>query len=239
MHTIQTVTVQDSEMEVFLFMPQGEGPHPGLILAQHIPVGHTGLENDEFTLRTAERYALNGFAVAAPFIFHWWPKAETIEVKREEFRDDWTVKDLAATYDLLAGRNKVDGDRIGVVGHCWGGRVSWLGACHNPKLAACVMFYGGRVKLAMGPGTPPAIDLAGQIKCPVAGYFGALDQNPSPEDVADISAALDAAGVAHEFHSYEGANHGFQMVGNPERYHAEASEDAWKKALEFLKRNLI
>ena len=54
-----------------------------------------------------------------------------------------------------------------------------------------------------------------------------------------MSAALDAAGVAHEFHSYEGANHGFQMVGNPERYHAEASEDAWKKALEFLKRNLI
>ena len=239
MHTIQTVTVQDSEMEVFLFMPQGEGPHPGLILAQHIPVGHTGLENDEFTLRTAERYALNGFAVAAPFIFHWWPKEETVEVKREEFRDDWTVQDLAATYDLLAGRDNVYGDRIGVVGHCWGGRVSWLGACHNPKLAACVMFYGGRVKLAMGPGTPPAIDLAGQIKCPVAGYFGVLDQNPSPEDVADMSAALDAAGVAHEFHSYEGASHGFQVLGNPERYHAEASEDAWKKAFDFLKRNLI
>ncbi len=101
------------------------------------------------------------------------------------------------------------------------------------------MFYGGRVKLAMGPGTPPAIDLAGQIKCPVAGYFGVLDQNPSPEDVADMSAALDAAGVAHEFHSYEGASHGFQMLGNPERYHAEASEDAWKKVLDFLKRNLI
>ena len=239
MHTIQTVTVQDSEMEVFLFMPQGEGPHPGLILAQHIPVGHTGLENDEFTLRTAERYALNGFAVAAPFIFHWWPKEETVEVKREEFCDDWTVQDLAATYDLLAGRDNVYGDRIGVVGHCWGGRVSWLGACHNPKLAACVMCYGGRVKLAMGPGTPAAIDLAGQIKCPVAGYFGVLDQNPSPEDVADMSAALDAAGVAHEFHSYEGASHGFQMLGNPERYHAEASEDAWKKVLDFLKRNLI
>ena len=177
--------------------------------------------------------------MAAPFIFHWWPKAETIEVKREEFCDAWTVKDLAATYGLLAGWNNVDGDRIGVAGHCWGGRVSWLGACHNPKLAACVMFYGGRVKLAMGPGTPPAIDLAGQIKCPVAGFFSALDQNPSPEDVEDMSAALDAAGVAHEFNSYEGANHGFQMVDDPERYHAEASEDAWKTTLEFLKRNLI
>ena len=55
MHTIQTVTVHDSDMEIFLFLPQGEGPHPGLILAQHIPIGHTGLENDEFTLKTAER----------------------------------------------------------------------------------------------------------------------------------------------------------------------------------------
>jgi len=52
-------------------------------------------------------------------------------------------------------------------------------------------------------------------------------------------AALEAAVVAHEFHSYEGANHGFQMFGHPELYHAEASEDAWKKVLDFLKRNLI
>ena len=238
MHTIQTVTVHDSDMEIFLFLPQGEGPHPGLILAQHIPMGHTGLENDEFTLKTAERYALNGYVVAAPFIFHWWPKEETIELKRQEFRDDWTTEDLAVTYNLLAGRDDVDGARIGIVGHCWGGRVSWLGACHNSKLAACIMFYGGRVKVAMGPGTPPAIELAGEIRCPVAGFFGKLDQNPSPEDVADMSAALDATGVDHEFYSYEGADHGFQMSGSSERYHPEASEDAWKKALDFLKRNL-
>ena len=82
--TIQTVTVHDSDMEIFLFLPQGEGPHPGLILAQHIPMGHTGLENDVFTLKTAERYALNGYVVAEPFIFHWWPKSAGIEIKRSE-----------------------------------------------------------------------------------------------------------------------------------------------------------
>ncbi len=238
MQNIETVAVNGSEMEVFLFMPQGDGPHPGLILAQHIPVGHTGLENDIFTLKTAERYAENGFAVAAPFIFHWWPKEESMELKREEFRDDWTTLDLAATFDLLASKAEVDESRIGIAGHCWGGRVAWLGACHNPKLAACAMFYGGRVKLAMGPGTPPAIDLAGQIHCPVAGFFGSLDQNPSPEDVDDMSAALDAAGVAHEFHMYEGAGHAFQSFNSEERYHPEASEDAWEKVLAFLKTHL-
>jgi len=124
LHDIHTVTVQDNLMEIFLFEPEGEGPHPGIVLAQHIPVGHTGVENDEFTLKTAQRYAQNGYAVAVPFIFHWWPKEETIELKREEFRDDWTALDLRAAYDFLASRPAVDGTRVGIVGHCWGGRVA-------------------------------------------------------------------------------------------------------------------
>ena len=157
MHRIETVTVQDSPMEVFLFEPEGEGPHPGIVLAQHIPVGHTGIENDTFTLKAAERLAENGFAVAAPFIFHWWPKEAEMGLKRDEFRDDWTVLDLQASYDLLAAQANVDSNRIGIVGHCWGGRVSWLGACHITELAACAMFYGGRVKLPMGPNTPPLL----------------------------------------------------------------------------------
>ena len=122
MHNIQTITANDSEMEVFFFLPDVPGPHPGIILAQHIPVGHTGIENDVFTLKAEEPYARNGFAVAVPFIFHWWPKAETIKLKREAFRDDWTALDLRATFDLLAGRDQVDSARIGIVGHCWGGR---------------------------------------------------------------------------------------------------------------------
>jgi carboxymethylenebutenolidase len=150
-------------MEIFMYTPTGNGRHPGIVLAQHIPLGHTGVENDTFTLKTAERYAENGFAVAVPFIFHWWPKSENIQIKREEFRDDWTALDLRATFDHLAGQDDVDGSRIGIVGHCWGGRVSWLGACQVPELNACALFYGGRVKLRMGPNTPPAIELAEQI----------------------------------------------------------------------------
>ena len=55
-------------------------PHPGIVLCQHIPVGHAGIEVDDFTLATAQRYADAGFYVAAPFIFHWWPKEETMDV---------------------------------------------------------------------------------------------------------------------------------------------------------------
>lgn len=238
MHRIHTVTVQDSPMEIFLFEPEGTGPHPGIVLAQHIPVGHTGLENDEVTLKTAERYAENGYVVAVPFIFHWWPKEADMQIKRDEFRDDWTARDLKATYVFLAARANVDRGHIGIVGHCWGGRVAWLGACHNPEYKACAIFYGGRIKLQMGPGTPPAIELAGNIKCPVAGFFGNEDTGPSPQDVDDYDAALTAAGVPHVFHRYDGAGHGFQSFTNKERFHPEASEDAWAKALAFLTESL-
>jgi carboxymethylenebutenolidase len=231
---IETIPVRGNPMEVFLYTPAGEGPHPGLVLCQHIPVGHTGLENDTVTLKTAERYCDNGYAVAVPFIFHWWPKSADIELKRAAFRDDWTRQDLDATYALLAARPNVDAKRIGIAGHCWGGRVAWLGACTNKRYKACAIFYGGRVKLVMGKGTPPAIELAPAIRCPVIGFFGNDDTNPTPADVDDYDAALTKAGVEHVFHRYDGAGHAFQSFNNPERYRKEASEDAWAKVLAFL-----
>ena len=238
MHRIETLTVNQSPMEVFLFEPEGEGPFPGIVMASHIPGGHTGIENDPFTITTAERYVENGYAVAAPFIFHWWPKEDDIEIKREAWRDDNAADDLKAAYGLLASQPNIDEDRIGIVGHCWGGRVSWLGACHIPALKACAIFYGGRIRVQMGPNTPPPIDLAGNIKCPVAGFFGNEDQSPSPEDVDVYEAALSAAGVPHSFYRYDGAGHAFQMFNNPDRYREAQSEDAWGKVLGFFSENL-
>ena len=60
-HRIETTEVNGSPMEVFIFEPQGTGPHPGLMQCMHIPVGHTGIENDSFTLKSAQRYADNGY----------------------------------------------------------------------------------------------------------------------------------------------------------------------------------
>jgi carboxymethylenebutenolidase len=237
-HRIETTDVQGSPMEVFLFEPAGAGPHPGIVLCQHIPGGHTGVENDTFTLKTAERYAENGYVVAVPFIFHWWPKTAEMQIKRDEFRDDWTTLDLNAAYAMLAGMKTVDRARIGIVGHCWGGRVAWLGAGTNPDYKACAVFYGGRIKAVMGAGNPPAIDLAPNIACPVIGFFGNDDQNPSPEDVNDLDAALTRAGVEHAFYRYDGAGHAFQSFDSRERYRHEASEDAWAKVLRFLQAKL-
>jgi carboxymethylenebutenolidase len=234
MHTKQTVEIEGSPMEILLFEPEGAGPHPGLVVAQHLPIAHTGLEKDPFTLYIGKRLVEAGYACAIPYVFHWWPPEEDVAVKREEFRDDRTVLDLDAAYGLLAARDKVDGNRIGIIGHCWGGRIAWLGPCNNPGYKASAVLYGGRIKLAMGEGATPPIELAGRITCPMIGIFGNDDKNPSPADVDDLDAALNAAGVEHEFHRYDGAGHGFQDFVNEERYRPESSDNAWRKVLAFF-----
>lgn len=238
MYRATTLTVNGSPMTTLIFEPEGEGPHPGLIIAQHLPVAHEGLEKDPFTIDVGERYAAAGYVCAIPFIFHYWPPNEDIAVKREQFRDDWTVDDLDATFALLSGMDNVDGDRIGILGHCWGGRVAWLGACHNPKLKGCAVFYGGRVKQPYADGGPAPIELADRITCPVLGIFGNEDQGPSPEDVNDYEAALKDADVPHEFHRYDGAGHGFQDHTNEGRYRKDQAEDAWSRAIAFFDRHL-
>ena len=238
MYRTESVGVLGDRMPVLVFEPAGAGPHPGLVIAQHLPNAHAGLETDPFQIDVGERYARAGYACAMPYLFHWWPPEAEVEVKRDEFRDDRTVADLRAAFDLLAHMDRVDAKRIGILGHCWGGRVAWLGACYDERYRACAVFYGGRVKLRFADGAPAPIERAAHIPCPVLGIFGNEDAGPSPEDVDDYENALVAADVPHDFHRYEGAGHGFQDFNTPERYRESQSEDAWAKAIDFFDRNL-
>ncbi len=238
MYQSTTLDVQGNPMHALVFEPVGAGPRPGLVIAQHLPVAHAGLEKDPFTLEVGERYAAEGYVCVIPFIFHWWPEEEEMGVKVKAFRDDWTRADLDAAHEFLSGKDNVDESRIGILGHCWGGRVAWLGCCHNPHYKACVVFYGGRIKISFADGAPPPIELAGRIPCPVLGIFGNEDQSPSTEDVDDYESALKGAGVPTEFHRYDGAGHGFQDFTNEDRFREAQSDDAWQKTLAFLKQHL-
>lgn len=233
-YDIVSVDVQGSAMDVFLFIPAANTLLPGIVLAQHIPVGHAGIENDTFTLETARRFAANGYAVAVPFIFHWWPKTDSLDKKKAESRDDRMLADISAAFEVLAQQPGVDENRIAMVGHCWGGRVAWLAACYIRSFRALAVFYGGNIKKGLGDGAVAPIDLAANIECPVIGFFGNDDSNPSPDDVADYARALDAAGIEYEFHQYDNAGHAFQNFPVAERYNEAASEDAWAKVLIFL-----
>ena len=238
MYRSEIVDVKGNAMPTLIFEPERKGPHPGLVVAQHLPVAHAGLEKDPFTLDLGERYAAAGYVCLIPFLFHWWPEEESMEVKRDAFRDDWTIADLDAAFCSLSRLDATDSERIGILGHCWGGRVAWLGACNNPDYKACAVFYGGRIKISLADGGTPPIALAGRIRCPVLGIFGNDDQGPSRDDVNDYETALKDAGVSYRFHRYDGAGHGFQDFTNQDRYRRDQSEDAWSKAMGFFDENL-
>ena len=115
------------------------------------------------------------------------------------------------------------------VGFCFGGRNSWLAAASGHGLAGAVGFYGNP---AGRDGVPGPTERAGEMECPVLALQAGDDQNITPEMNAAFGAALTAAGVEHEIVTYEGAPHSF--FDRKQEQFAEASDDAWKRVLDFV-----
>lgn len=146
------------------------------------------------------------------------------------------IKDVNAPVDFLHGHRLVNGESLGIVGFCMGGRVAYLMAAANPSLKAAVSYYGGNIMLPWGAGASP-FDRTGEIHCPLLGLFGEDDANPSPADMRKLDAELSRLGKVHEFHSYPGAGHAF-MNRRGDRYRADADRDSWPKTLAFFAKHL-
>ncbi|MEK9645776.1 MAG: dienelactone hydrolase family protein [Alphaproteobacteria bacterium] len=224
----ETLTVDGVEMQVFIDKPAGAGPHPAVVVAHH----RAGI--DPPTTKFVQDLAAHGYVAAAPHLHHRRPEGEDTRESIKNLDDVQIVADLQATVDLLKGMGAVDNARMAIAGHCMGGRVSFLGAASIADFKCNVAFYSGNMFKALGAGDVPPLDKLGSLRGPVKGFFGNDDGNPSPEDVAKISAKLDEHGIGHEFHGYDGAGHAFQNFMNPEGYRAAATEDSLVKMFAWL-----
>ncbi|MFQ6030177.1 MAG: dienelactone hydrolase family protein, partial [Dehalococcoidia bacterium] len=147
------------------------------------------------------------------------------------------VADVKAAVDYLKAQPFVDADRIGIVGFCFGGRVSYLSAASIPDIKATSVFYGGRILQPLGGDGPSPLSLTANINSPVLGLFGEEDQNPSPEDVDTIEAELKKANKTYEFHMYPGCGHGFHCNARSS-YRPESARDAWGKTMAWFDQHL-
>lgn len=224
--------VAGQKMRIVLATPATPGPYRTVLLTHH----RDGI--DEFTRSFAERLADEGFLVAMPDFYHRRPADEDRHVSRKHLNDGEIVADIDAAVAHLRSMPAVRADAIAIAGHCMGGRLAYLGATSNPHLKAAVVFYGGSILVAEGAGRQPPLALSRNIKCPVAGFFGKEDKNPSPADVEAIAAELRRHGIRHEFRFYDGAGHAFQNHTNERAYRKEAAEDAWVRMLAFLRQEL-
>jgi carboxymethylenebutenolidase len=152
--------------------------------------------------------------------------------------DSQVMSDLDACV-AWAKANGGNSARLGITGFCWGGRITWLYAAHNPGVKAGVAWYG---KLtgptnAMNPKHP--LDLVGALKAPVLGLYGGLDQGIPLESVEAMQDALAAGGPASKASSiyvYDNAPHAFNADYRPS-YRKEEADDGWNRMQAWFKSN--
>jgi carboxymethylenebutenolidase len=228
----ESIKVDGADMRLYVSLPSGTGPFPAVVVIQH----QGGV--DDFMEEMTQRVASAGYAAAAPDLYHRdGPECKDDgPTRRARLRDVNVIKDVNATVDFLMGHRSVEAERLGIIGFCMGGRVSYLMAAANPHFKAAVAYYGGNIMVPWGEGLAP-FDRTAEIHCPLLGLIGEDDANPSPSDMRKLDAELTTPGKVHEFHSYPGAGHAF-MNKRGERYRADADRDSWPKTLAFFAKHL-
>ena len=195
--------------------------------------------------KVCDQYAANGYVAVAPALYHrqhpnpklGYDEMPMVQQYMGALRDDELVDDINVAIDYLANHyQRTHGQKIGIVGYCVGGRITYLAATSCPCLSAASVYYGGRILVPFGDGPPP-IDLTSNITIPVMGNFGETDENPSPADVKVIDEKLTAAGVTHDFKSYPGAGHGFNC-DERDSYNEAAAKDAFTRTLAFFEQHV-
>ena len=225
------IEVNGSPMRICVASPDGGGPRSAVIVMCHIG----GL--DEFTEDRVDRLAAAGYVAAAPDVFHYHEWIDDKEARRATLRDKAIIDDIRASIVHVESTEKVDSERLGILGHCMGGRTAMLGAGSLPGIGPLVIYYGGRTMISWGGDGPTPFERISNIKGPVIGFFGLEDTEPAPEDVDKIEEEFNRHGITCEFHRYQGAGHAFQNFLNVDRYREAAAEDSWNKTLGFLRRS--
>ncbi len=185
-----------------------------------------------------ERVAREGYVALAPDYFH--RTGPGVEYGFDEkgmaggmkllgaLRADEMIADAQAAFAALRARNEVRGAKLGALGFCIGGHMTYLSACET-DIAAAASFYGGGIAAAQGPGGAPSTlsrsaKLRGKLLC----LFGEKDHLIPPAQVDAIRQALERAGAKHEVVVYPGADHGFFCDLRPS-YQKAAADDAWRR----------
>ena len=221
-------------LKAYRAQPAGKGPFPTVLVVQEIFGVH------EYIRDVCRRLARQGYQAIAPNLFQRQGDPAGIDSVADilakvvsKVPDAQVLADLDATA-AWAAANGGDAARLGITGFCWGGRITWLYAAHNPKLKAGVAWYGRLTGVASAMTPQHPIDVVDKIRAPVLGLYGAKDQGIPVSDVDDMRADLAKAGKRAEFVVYPDAGHAFHADYRPS-YRAADAADGWGRLLAWFK----
>jgi carboxymethylenebutenolidase len=227
--------VKIGDMPGYRAMPEGKGPFPLVVVIQEVFGVHEHIKD------MCRRFAKAGYMAVAPELYYRQGDVKNLaslgEVLKIVYKvpDEQVAKDLDATVAWAKAQGKVDGKRVAAVGWCWGGRQAWLFAS-RANLKAAAAYYGpiSNAPTALQPKSP--LDVASKLTTPVIGFYGGKDGHIPVSQVELMKKELAAGKSGSEIHVYPDADHGFNADYRP-MYNKAAAEDAWKKMLEWFKKN--
>jgi carboxymethylenebutenolidase len=225
------VPVDGGQMKAYLARPKSGGPYPGVIVWMEIFGVNSHIRD------VTERVAREGYVALAPNFFH--RTAPDIDVgyddagrtagiaQMSKLDADQMIADARAAVAFVRGQPGAT-RKVGVMGFCIGGHMTYLTAAET-DVAAAASFYGGGIAAPQGPGGKPApLHRTNKIKGRILCLFGGKDAMITASQVAAIRSALEEHSVRHEIVVYDAADHGFFCDQRP-TYDEAAAKDAWER----------
>jgi len=217
--------------------PEATGKPPVVLVVQEVFGVHEHIKD------VVRRIAKLGYWAVAPELYHRQGDVSQLSSIAEirplvaKVPDAQVLSDLDASVRWASAQG-ADAARLGITGFCWGGRIAWLYAAHQPALKAAVAWYGR----LLGDHTPNQpmhpIDVAGELRAPVLGLYGGDDASIPLDTVERMQAALAQAGSAQSvIHVYPDAPHAFYADYRPS-YRAHAAQDGFARLEAWFSRYL-
>jgi carboxymethylenebutenolidase len=234
------IPVAGGEIPAYRAMPDKKGKFPVVLVVHEIFGVHEWIQD------VSRRFAKLGFLAIAPYFYSRQGDVSNITNFQEiiskvvsKVPDAQVMTDLDATV-AWAKTNGGNTKKLSITGYCWGGRIVWLYAAHNKNVDAGAAWYGRLVPAANA--TPNAlqpkqpIDVAKNLTVPVIGLYGGQDTGIPLDGVQRMQDELKKGKSKSEIVVYPNAGHGFLADYRP-GYNREAAEDAWRKMLDWFKKN--
>ncbi|WP_165069574.1 dienelactone hydrolase family protein [Paludisphaera rhizosphaerae] len=227
------IPTADGKVPGYRAVPKGAGPFPVVLVVQEIFGVHEHIKD------VCRRFAKLGYYAIAPELYvRQGDVSKSTDIREiiskvvSKVPDKQVMSDLDSAVAFAKGE-KGDVSKLAITGYCWGGRIVWLYSAHNPNLKAGVAWYGRLVVEPdeLHPKNP--IDIAGQLKAPILGLYGAADTGISLASIEQMREAVKASPVEVEIHVYEDTPHAFFADYRPSYRKLEA-ENGWKRLLAWF-----
>ena len=229
------IPVKDGEIPAYRAMPSKGKDFPIVLVIQEIFGVHEHIQD------VCRRFAKLGYLAVAPQLFVRQGdvlKLSSVDEIRKvvaKIPDAQVLSDLDATVAWAVTAAKGDAKRLGITGFCWGGRITWLYAAHNPNVKAGAAWYGRLVGDVTKLTPKHPVDIASALKVPVLGLCGGKDTGIPLETVAQMRDHLKLSSSKSEIIVYADAPHAFFADYRPSYRETEAHL-GWQRLQAWFKK---